>query len=189
MKDTIYGVLSVKFNKLLSIIVAICSVFTNYSSAQIDIEIRQNGSYFVQCNNNNNLFTTTTGLSNGLNNLTYHYFKTTSVVLDNNKINTLIFKGVETVDPCTLSLTNTANFKLNIIFDCGNNKIKFTKIVSNNINSFKLISKNPIKIKSWISVDTTNNKMKVHNTKHKPIIGAISVTPPYSYFVLSLKAE
>ena len=30
MKDTIYGVLSVKFNKLLSIIVAICSVFTNY---------------------------------------------------------------------------------------------------------------------------------------------------------------
>ena len=102
----------------------------------------------------------------------------------------VIFRGIKTVESCKyIGLEGLNNFKPNIIFDCENNKVKFTKIVGNNINSFKLISKNPIKIKSWISVDPINNKMKVHNTKHKPIIGAISVTPHYSYFELSLKAE
>ena len=184
MKDTIYGVLSVKFNKLLSIIVAICSVFTNYSSAQIDIEIRQNGSYFVQCNNNNNLFTTTTGLSNGLNNLTYHYFKTTSVVLDNNKINTLIFKGVETVDPCTLSLTNTANFKPNIIFDCGNNKVNFTKINCENIYSLRINSKKDLEFSNILTTNLNTNETKIDNDKII-INGAFCIGNPYKSFELT----
>ena len=117
-------------------------------------------------------------------------FTVDTIDYDDKNSNKVIFKGVKTLKTCEyVELEGLGNFKPNIIFDCGNNNVNFTKIVGNNINSFKLISKNPIKIKSWISVDTTNNKMKVHNTKHKPIIGAISVTPPYSYFVLSMKAE
>lgn len=175
------------FNKLLSTVITIYSVFANNCSAQVDIEIRQNGDYFVKCNNNNNLFTTTTRLSNGLNNLISNYFKTNSVVLDNDRINTLIFKGVESIKPCTLFIKSNANFKPNIIFNCGDNQINFPKIIGNNIG-FKIISNKPFLITNCSTINATDNQQNNYSSGI-PLCGAFVIGTKYSSFEMAVHSD
>lgn len=174
-------------NKYLSLIAIICAITPNLSNAQdnkISIEILQNGDYIIQRNNHNYVFTTTTELSNGLNHLNDNYFKITSVNLDNKKINTLIFKDVQNTEPCELLIENTANFKPNIIFNCGNNKMNFSKITGRNLNSFKIISEQ-FMVKDCVCTNPVNNQQTTNSWYEKhPICGAFYITPPYSNFEL-----
>lgn len=174
-------------NKYLKLIVAICTIIPNLSNAQdnkIILEILQNGDYIIQRNNHTYAFMTTTGLSNGLKNLNDDYFRITSVTLDNKKINTLIFKNVQNTEPCKFLIKNETNFKPNIIFDCGNNKMNFTKIIGYNLNSFKIISEQFI-VKNCIATNPANNQQISYNDTNHAICGAFCITPPYCSFELT----
>ena len=67
---------------------------------------------------------------------------------DNKKV---IFKGIKTIECCKyIGLEELNNFKPDIVFNYKNNKVNFSKIIGNNINSFRFISKRPIEIISMI---------------------------------------
>ena len=136
---------------------------------------------------NNYILDTFADISNGM--IGSDCFTVDSIDYENNN-KKVVFKGIKTVESCEyVGLEGLNNFKPDIVFDCGNNKVNFHKIIGNNINSFRFISRRPIEIISMISVDMINNKKLVHNTKHPPIIGAVAVTSPYTYFELSLKTK
>ena len=173
-------------NKYFRFIIVICAIIQNFSNAQdnkITFEILQNGDYTIHRDNHIYAFITTTGLSNGLSNLNDDYFRITSVTLDNKKINTLIFKDVQNTEPCEFLIRNEANFKPNIIFDCENNNINFTKITGINLNSFKIISKQFI-VRNCIATNQNNNQQITYDDAKYSICGAFCITYPYSSFEL-----
>ena len=173
-------------NKYLRFTIVICAIIQNFSNAQdnkITLEILQNGDYMIQRNNHTCFFITTTGFSNGLNNLNDNYLKVTSVTEDSQKINTLIFKDVQNTKPCELLIKNEADFKPNIVFDCNNNAMHFTKITGINLNSFKIIS-NQFIVKNCVATNQTNNQQVTYNDAKHSICGAFCITQPYSSFEL-----
>ena len=102
---------------------------------------------------------------------------------DNKKINTLIFNNVQNNEPCEFLIKNDANFKPNIIFNCGNNKMNFSKIIGHKLNSFKIISER-FMVKDCVCTNPVNNQqIKYDDAKHT-ICGAFCITSPYSNFEL-----
>lgn len=48
-----------KVNKLLNLIIILCSIQYSNCNAQVSIEVKANGEYFVQCNDQNKIFKNT----------------------------------------------------------------------------------------------------------------------------------
>lgn len=191
-----------QINKLLSLFISTVSIFGNNSNAinnnalndnLVTLEITEHLDVFIGHKNKGDFFEYYNGhldsirCSKRLNKVANGCFSAFSCEFENN--NRLVFRNVTNTKPCTLLLKCNANFRPNLVFDCGNNRVNFTEIVSSDMNSFKIISQIPLKIKKWISVDTINNKKIVYDTSRPPIIGAIVNTHQYTYFELSVESE
>ena len=131
------------FNKLLSIFVATCSLFANYSNAQVNIEVKSNGEYLVECNGQSKSFKNTTELYNGLNNFTGNYFRVNSINLDAEHINTVVFNGIYNTSPCILLIKGNAEVKPNINLYFSNHA-NFNEIIGRDFSSFSFIPNNNI---------------------------------------------
>lgn len=110
-----------EINKVLSLTITLYSTLYNYSNAQVSIELKENGEYFVQCNNKSRTFKDTVELSNRLNDFTGNYFRINSIELDNNRFNTIIFKGINNIYQCTLSIKGNSNIHPHIKLRFNNN--------------------------------------------------------------------
>lgn len=127
--------------KLIKVLIIAFILFMsgNVNSAQILIEFIPNNEYYAQCNNNSKTFINTTSFSNGLNSVTGEYFGVTSISKTNDII---VFNGVYigNNNQYTLLLRNTDNIKPRIIFNGGNNQLRFNKLILNNIDSLNINS-------------------------------------------------
>ena len=177
------------FKKLLNFAIILFSISFNNSNSTCCLYFDQDNYAIINEGQGIQILDTDTfaDFSNGM--IGSDCFTVDSVYCENNN-KKIVFRGIKTVESCKNIILKCSNgFNQDIIFDCENNKINFPKIIGNNINSFRLISSRPIEILNMISVDTENNKTLEHNTKHPPIIGAVAITHPYTYFELSLKTK
>ena len=131
----------VNLKKLLPIIVSSFSIITYFSTNcsysqdnQVIFDFSKPNNYRITCNGQSKSFNDIITFSNEVNNITSNYFTVSSINIDNEHLNTIVFNKTNVINNLyTLVLRGSNDFKPNILFKDG--IVKFYAIRSTNINS------------------------------------------------------